>query len=94
MNTNEAIEELEFIKKVIDDTRKVIIDNGFGFIFWGIIIVIGLLSTYAAILFDFHFPYASNWITVIGIGWIYSIYSGIKHGRRTKVHSFSGKLLQ
>jgi hypothetical protein len=93
MNTNEAIEELEFIKKVINDTQKVIIDNGFGFIFWGIIIVIGLLSTYASVLFDFHFPYALNWIVVIGTGWTYSIYSGIKYGKRAKVHTFSGKLL-
>ena len=93
MNTNEAIEELEFIKKVINDTQKVIVDNGFSFIFWGILIVVGLLSTYAAILFEIQIPYALNWVTVIGIGWTYSIYSGIKYGKHAKVHTFSGKLL-
>ena len=93
MNTHEAIEELEFIKKVIDDTRNVIVDNGFSFIFWGIIIVIGLLSTYAAILLDYNFPYAWNWILVIGFGWAYSLYSGYKHGKHAKVQTFSGKLL-
>lgn len=93
MNTNQAVEELEFIKKVIDDTRKVIVDNGFSFIFWGILIVLGLLSTYAAILFEFPLYYAWNWIVLIGGGWIYAIYSGYKHGRRAKVYTFSGKLL-
>lgn len=93
MNANEAIEELEFIKKVISDTRSVIVDNGFGFIFWGIIIVIGLLSTFAAIMLQFQFDYAWNWVVVIGIGWIYSLYNGFKHGRSAKVHTFSGKLL-
>lgn len=93
MDSHEAIEELEFIKKVIDDTRKVIVDNGFGFIFWGIIIVIGLLSTFFSVLLEFRFDYAWNWVVVIGIGWIYSIYNGIKHGRTSKVRTFSGKLL-
>lgn len=93
MNTNQAVEELEFIKKVIDDTRKLIVHNGFDFIFWGIIIVIGLLSTFAAILLEFRIYYAWNWIIIVGIGWIYSIYRGIKHGKSKKVHTFAGKLL-
>jgi hypothetical protein len=93
MNTHQAAEDLEFIKKVIDGTRRAIVDNGFGFIFWGIIIVAGLLSTYAAVFFKFNFPYAWNWLLVIGIGWIYSLYSGYTRRGVSKVYTFSGKLL-
>ncbi len=93
MNTNQAVEELEFIKKVIADTRSVIVDNGFSFIFWGIIITLGLLSTFIAIQIEFHIDYAWNWLLVIGIGWAYTLYSNYKYGRKVKVYTFAGKLL-
>ena len=43
MNEKAAAEELVFIKNIINESRKSFALNGKPFIFWGIVIVIGLL---------------------------------------------------
>jgi len=41
-----AQEEIAFIKKVMQDSRKVILTDGIEFIYWGVIVTICLLFTY------------------------------------------------
>jgi len=46
-NVKQAEIELSFIKKVIEDSKKITVDNGMGFILWGILGVAGIILTYA-----------------------------------------------
>jgi|GEM_PF-3084414 len=46
MKKNEAIEELLFIKKVIDDSRRITRDDGIIHIIWGAAVSIGSLCTW------------------------------------------------
>ncbi len=94
MDQNKAIEELEFIKKVMQDSKRTVVDNGMGYIIWGILIVIGLLSTFISVV-NQTYGFYWNWVVVVGIGWIYSLYDIITNRihKRKRNKTFTSKIL-
>jgi len=50
METKNAELELSLIKKMMEDSRRLNIDNGIHYIFWGILVTIALLINYAMVL--------------------------------------------
>ncbi|GJQ62536.1 MAG: hypothetical protein SCALA702_15890 [Melioribacteraceae bacterium] len=93
MDEKKALEELQFIKKVIDDSKRTIVDNGMGYIVWGILIVIGLASTYYGVVTQSYFDYGYNWIIVISLGWIYTFIDVRREKKTIPVYTFSAKIL-
>lgn len=93
MDNKTAIDDLQFIKRIIADSKTTIIYNGKEYIFWGVIVSIGLLLVY----FNFIFSYKINsfylWVVIIGIGWIYSFLSSRKRKRDYRTITFAGKIL-
>jgi hypothetical protein len=73
MEKQQAESEISMIKKIMDDSRKIVIDDGKGYIIWGILIVIGLFGTYFSVLYKVYHYIMWLWIAVIGAGWIYTI---------------------
>ncbi|MBI9072439.1 MAG: hypothetical protein JEY94_12635 [Melioribacteraceae bacterium] len=92
MEKERALEELLYIKQIINDSKKVIAENGTGFIVWGIIVAFGLLSTYLFVAFKIPMRIPWNWVVLILIGWIYS-FIDYKRSERKKVYSLSSKIL-
>ncbi len=93
MTANDAQEQLEFIKKVMEETRRDITGDGVDFLRWGILSTIGVFLTYFYVLFrwpDFHIWII--WVVVIGLGWIFSIRSYLKT-RKARATSYTGKLV-
>lgn len=89
---NRAAEELAFLKKVIEDSRRSVVDNGLSFIVWGILVTIGVGSIYIERL--------NNSWSWSGWVWLLSIVSGIifsiLYGRRrsqSPVQTFASTLL-
>jgi len=65
--------QLDFIKSIMDDSQKVLADNGMGFIVWGILILLaGLLSF---ILDQFQMSQYVGWayVFIVSFGWIYML---------------------
>ncbi len=93
MKEPEAKNELEFIKRVLEDSRKIIVDDGMNFIFWGIIAAIGLIATYILVIEKFWEYIEWVWIVLIAVGWIYSIISGLNKQKKRRVRTFAGKIL-
>ncbi|MDA3860948.1 MAG: hypothetical protein PF445_06955 [Melioribacteraceae bacterium] len=93
MTDQKAIEDLEFIKNIMQDAKKKMVDNGISMIVWGLIIVTGLLSTYVGIKVNYQFSYGWNWIVVIGSGWIYSFIQVYKNKKQPKNRNFAGRVL-
>ena len=93
MDDRTAIDELVFIRKVIEDSKRSVVENGIGYIFWGILVFIGLILVYLGIVF--HLPTNSAWIWVvlIGFGWSYTIIANIKKHRKKPVKTFAGQIL-
>jgi len=93
MNERDAIEELSYIKEIMQDSRKAFVYNGFDYIFWGILIVLGLLSTYLAVIYHLDVNTTYIWIVLIAIGWSVSIILSVKEKKKRKASTFAGKII-
>lgn len=93
MDKTELKDEIVFIKKVIEDSKRTISSNNLDAIIWGVIVVIGVVFTYlhnVAIL-AVHIGWV--WTILIGMGWIFSIISIIHKRKRPSVKTFGGRIL-
>lgn len=92
MDEKSAIEDIQFIRKIIDEGKKRVVYNGMDYIIWGIIVIIGMISTFIFIMNKVYFNYSWIWAALISIGWIYSLYNS----RVEKIKSpstYAGNLL-
>ena len=88
-----AQQELAFIKKVMTDSRKIMIDDGKGTIFWGLLISFGLLITYLSIAQSWETSLSWFWPALIAVGWIYTIVTEIRSEKKRRVKTFAGKIV-
>ena len=93
MTDLDAQQELAFIKKVMTDSRKILIDDGKGTIFWGLLISFGLLITYLSIAQGWETSLSWFWPVLIAFGWIYTIVTEIRSERKRRVKTFAGKIM-
>ena len=93
MDERQALDEISYIKHIIQDSRKAFVDNGIGYIIWGIIIVIGILSSYYMTINRIENNYGLNWIILISLGWIFSFVFAKRKKREFKTSTFAGKIL-
>lgn len=94
MEDKTALEELQFIRKVIEESKRSMIYNGVDYILWGIIITIGLVSTYFFTIYEFYKSFSLFWIwaVLVPAGWVFSVYYGIKT-KTKQPKTFAGRLL-
>lgn len=86
--------ELMIIRKIMEDSRNIIIDNGIHYIFWGVLVTSALILNYIIIIFRFYPEY-------IGLMWFILMVSGAiadglierRNEKKRKVNTFAGKLL-
>jgi hypothetical protein len=88
-----AQQELAFIKKVMADSRQIIIDDGKGFIFWGILIAFGLFFTYLSIVGKWEFSLVWFWPALIAVGWIVTIVIEIRSEKKRSTKTYAGKIM-
>ncbi len=93
MEKQQAELEINMIKQIMDDSRKIVVDDGKGYIIWGILIVIGLLGTYFLILEKLSNYIGWVWLGSIGLGWIYTLLKHFRKTYRKRVQTFAGKIL-
>ncbi len=70
---NEAKEQLAFIKSIMQDSQKVVADNGDGFILWGVLIILAGISSYFLDAFQLNQFQGWLYLGFVGIGWIYML---------------------
>lgn len=93
MTEQEAQQELAFIKKVMDDSRRVVIHDGKEFITWGVLVVLGMLIMYFQNVFGFQLPIFWLWGIIIGGGWLYSWVHSLRRRQRGSMRTFGGRIL-
>ena len=93
MTDLDAQQELAFIKKVMTDSRNILIDDCKGIIFWGLLISFGLLITYLSITQGWETTLSWFWPALIGFGWIYTLVTEIRRERKRRVKTFAGKIM-
>ena len=73
MDKQQAQEDLAFIKKVMADSQRILIDNGKIFIMLSLIALTGILMKIIKDLLGYTFDNLYIWIPIIVIGWIFAV---------------------
>ena len=89
----QLLEDLQYMKQIINDSRKIVVDKGIGFIVWGILIIIGLTGSYIDAVMSGNQYSAELWILLIVGGWIYTAIQWNKHKENKKAVTFAGKIV-
>jgi hypothetical protein len=92
MDEKTALEEIQFIRKVIEETKRNVIYTGRDYIFWGIIVIVGMLGMYLFHINQIYFNYIWIWAVLISIGWIFSIIAR-KKSREKHPSTYAGKII-
>ncbi len=85
-------EELAFIRRVMQDSRRTAVDNGMNYMFWGVWTALAAIVGYCSSLFHWHLG-LYLWAVVISIGWGVSWLLIRQSRRRAGATSLAGNLL-
>jgi len=92
MDEKTALEEIQFIRSVIEESKKSVVYNGKDYIFWGVIVIVGMMSTYLFQTSQVYFNYFWIWVVLIPIGWMYSLYNRRDHKIKYPT-TYAGRLI-
>jgi hypothetical protein len=79
--------DIKFIKQIMAESRKVILDNGMAYILWGILLPAGTAASYILGYFNRLQYIGYLWLGISVIGWILQFIIGIKKDRKEKIKS-------
>lgn len=94
MESKQAELELSVIKKIMEDSRNAVLDNGIHYIFWGVIVTFALLANYIMLL-------TRTSVNYIGMMWFILMISaaiidgiiGYRQVKKSQVRTYAGDLL-
>lgn len=93
MDTKQTELELSEIKRIMEDSRRIMVDDGTGFILWGSLVAVGLISSYLSVLGYLEWKVTSvAWFALIGLGWIITIFQLRREKKERKAVTFAGKV--
>jgi hypothetical protein len=93
MATQNTVEDIDFVKKVMEESRKTLIQDGVDFLRWGILLSFGIFVSYFSDYFHWQkWHMFAFWFAIVIIGWGFTIRSYIKV-RKRKSTSFTGKII-
>jgi hypothetical protein len=93
METKQAESEIAVIKKIMEDSKRIAASDGKDFILWGVLVLLGVLGMYYLLMMNLYDYIGLLWGIDILIGWIFSITMHIRSQRKSRVHTFAGKIL-
>lgn len=94
MESKQAELELSVIKKIMEDSRNAVLDNGIHYIFWGVIVTFALLVNYAMLLTRTSMNYIGMmWFILMISAAIVDGIIGHRQVKRSRVRTYAGDLL-
>ncbi|HRB00052.1 MAG TPA: hypothetical protein PK294_06420 [Ignavibacteria bacterium] len=94
MESRQAELELSLIKKMMEDTRKMNIDNGIHFIFWGVLVAVALFINYLFLKLNFYPKYVGLvWMVLMVSGAVADIFIAKYQSKRSSVSTYAGRLM-
>lgn len=89
MNEQDAREDLQVIRRMIERTRRSAADSGALFIVWGILITLALIVSYVLVSLKLYEWEWANWVGFTIVGWIYSAVYGYRKERSSEVRTYA-----
>jgi hypothetical protein len=94
MDSQQAQAELNIIKTIMADSRKIAIDNGIHYIFWGLVVTAALITNYIFLLTRVSGQYIGLlWFVLMTSAWVVSAFIAKREAKARKVRTFAGKIL-
>lgn len=94
MEPQQASSELSLIKKIMEDSRKINIDNGIHYIFWGVLVTIALLVNYVMLITKTYVEHIGfMWLILMVSGGIVDAIIGRRQSKTSRAETFAGKIL-
>ncbi len=94
METKNAELELSLIKKMMEDSRRLNIDNGIHYIFWGILVTVALLINYSMLLLKVSGNYIGLvWFILMITGAFIDGIIGRRQSKSSKVTTFTSRIM-
>lgn len=94
METKNAELELSLIKKMMEDSRRLNIDNGIHYIFWGILVTVALLINYTMLLLKVSGNYIGLvWFILMLSGALIDGIIGRRQSKSSKVTTFTSRIM-
>ena len=93
INSTQAELEISEIKKIMADSHRLMVDDGKGFIVWGLLVFAGLIGSYLAIIEIVNWNISGPaWMILIGTGWIYTFFQVRNERKHRRYSTFAGKV--
>ena len=94
MDSKQAESELALIKQMMVDSRKVVADNGWHYIFWGVVVTAALIANYIMVLQNIPMKYAGMmWFIAMISAYIIEAVGSRRISKKSRVKTYAGKLL-
>ena len=94
MESRQAESELSVIKKIMEDSRRINIDNGIHYIFWGVLITVALIINYIMLLTKTPGNYIGlMWFILMILGAIIDVFIGRRQSVKSPVQTFTSRIL-
>lgn len=94
MKTEEAEKELSVIRKIMEDSRQIVVDNGIHYIFWGVLVMIALIVNYILLVINAEGKYIGySWLGLMLSGAIIDIMIARRQSKTVPAATFAGRLL-
>ncbi|MEO8512047.1 MAG: hypothetical protein ABI543_00675 [Ignavibacteria bacterium] len=94
MNISQSETELSVIKKIMEDSRNIVADNGWHYIFWGVSVTCALIANYIMALNGVKMNYQGMmWFIVMTGTWIVEGIIERRKAKKRKERTFGGRLL-
>jgi hypothetical protein len=91
MDKDKAIEEIQFIKKIISDSRKLYFDDGIIHILWSSVALIGTSITYTFVYLELYLAIPVLWVVITIVAVSITIYIKSKI-YKNRPQNFAGKI--
>lgn len=93
-NDSSPIDDLAYIRKIMEETRKTVVLNGTGFIVWGLLLLLGLLGNWVLATADEPgWSIYSLWGAVVVVGWTFSLLHFRHKGKARRASNPAGRLM-
>jgi len=88
MTEQQAREDIQIIKAMLEKTKKATAESGTLFIVWGVLITLALVGNYVLVYFKMYEWEWLNWTAMAVVGWVFSVVYGIRGERKEPAKTY------
>lgn len=88
MTEQDARQDIQTIKAMLEKTKRATAESGTLFIVWGVLITLALVGNYVLAYYKKYEWEWLNWTAIAVIGWVFSVVYGIRRERKEPVKTY------